>query len=257
MKIFFSAALFLLCFTLITAGCSKPTQTPDNRSSATQGNNQESSSLLASDYIDDPFDLDAYEAEDLYNVTLSLNPQGSPSLQKKAIKFRNDGDFAACIKLLDEAIEKSPDMSSLYYSKGRTLLMMQRYLEAYDFFKKSIDKKPNAESYYFMGLINAYLKKYDESNRDLQEAMKLKPNVYALYSLGITCDDLEENENALEYYNRAIEMDNTLPALWYSKGIVLCQLSRYSDARDAFNQALKLGSPRAQKALDILKNKGF
>jgi tetratricopeptide (TPR) repeat protein len=253
------ALLFCVLFLMqFLAGCSLR-QVPQQ---AAQTDNTTQSSETPSitaqtGFQDDPFDLDAYEAEDVYNITLSLNPQGSPSLQKKAIQMRNQGNFTECLKLINQAIQMSPDMSSLYYSKGRTLLMMQRYQEAFESFQISIQKKPNAESYFFIGIIYAYLKNYDESNKALDESLKLKPNVYALYSKGISLDDQEDNDNALEYYNKALELNADFPAVWYSKGIVLCQLNRYDEAREAFKQALKLGSPRAQKALDTLDIKGL
>ncbi len=48
-------------------------------------------------------------------------------------------------------------------------------------------------------------------------------------------------EEALPAYEKAIEVDQTFPRLWYYKGLALWALDRNSEAEEAFAKAAEMG----------------
>lgn len=54
-------------------------------------------------------------------------------------------------------------------------------------------------------------------------------------------------EEALEYFEHALLLDQTNPELWNCKGIALRSIGRYDEAIECFNKSLEI-DPRDNKA---------
>jgi len=63
-------------------------------------------------------------------------------------------------------------------------------------------------------------------------------------------------QEAVDCYNKAIEIDPFYREVWCNKGIALCNLTKYHEAIDAFNQALNIDPnySKAKKNKDIALN---
>lgn len=61
--------------------------------------------------------------------------------------------------------------------------------------------------------------------------------------------DLERRGEALEGYDRALEIDSSLARAWFNKGDELARLGRFIEAKACFENAETLG--RAQGAEDV------
>ncbi len=64
-------------------------------------------------------------------------------------------------------------------------------------------------------------------------------------------------EEALECYDRAIELKPDDAGAWNNKGIALYSLERYEEAKSALEQATRLGSPQARQLLKRLGNQSL
>lgn len=62
----------------------------------------------------------------------------------------------------------------------------------------------------------------------------------ALYSLGNMLSDLGQDETALTFYDRALELNENFPNAWEKRGCALFTLDRFQDAVDSFERALLL-----------------
>ena len=63
----------------------------------------------------------------------------------------------------------------------------------------------------------------------------------ALNNKGIELDILGKLEEALQAYDRVLELDPYFKLAWKNKEFALKQAGRYEEARKVHNQALKLG----------------
>lgn len=201
--------------------------------------------------------MEQYETEDIYNISSALEPTGGAAKHKEALQLRKEGKYEDCIQLLDEAIEIYPGKAGLWFSKGKTLILMGEFSKAEECLIKSATLKPSPEAWYSIGIVKAYTGKYNEAIDSFNRSIKMESTPDAWYSKGITFDDMEKNQEAVECFNKVLEMNDKFPVAWYAKGMALLQLNRYDEAKDAFRQADKLKYPRAAKALQALSEKGF
>lgn len=108
---------------------------------------------------------------------------------------------------------------------------------------------------------------YDAAQRDLQKAMQLTPDYpltyllngqadyhrYELLSKGVTLSDGEQHDaitrsslrikaldDAIESYNKAIELSPRMAPAWYNKGNLLVEKQDYTSALASFDKAIEL-----------------
>ncbi len=85
------------------------------------------------------------------------------------------------------------------------------------------------------------LKRYEEALEAYNRAIQLAPNdALAYHNKGYALDDLKRYEEALEAYTRAIELDPNDAVTYYNKGYTLRNLKRYEEALEAYTRALEL-----------------
>ncbi len=87
----------------------------------------------------------------------------------------------------------------------------------------------------------AKLKRYEEAIEAYEKAIELDPkDAYAWVNKGFALDELKRYEEAIEAYEKAIELDPKNDFSWVSKGISLWQLKRYEEAIEAYEKAIEL-----------------
>lgn len=73
-----------------------------------------------------------------------------------------------------------------------------------------------------------------------EQALDLEPNnTDALIKKGATLEALRKNVEAIEVYDRAIAMDSSMTVAYLYKGGVLNRLQRFSEAMECYEQALR------------------
>jgi tetratricopeptide (TPR) repeat protein len=64
------------------------------------------------------------------------------------------------------------------------------------------------------------------------------------------------SQEALQAYDKALEINSRHAGAWYEKGRALWALKRWADARYALHKALALGVPEAREVLDMIRKAG-
>jgi TolB-like protein/predicted metal-dependent HD superfamily phosphohydrolase/Flp pilus assembly protein TadD len=150
---------------------------------------QQAYSALASSYsarMSWNGDLSPDEAEK--NIQLYLDeawrrgPSDNDYLTKAFVQFFIKKDFGTAEKLLLQAIERSPNNSTVLYTYSYLLNMMGRFDEAIQFVNKAKAIDPLTVAYFNYETICLYLlRRYDEAINVLKEALQLYPSVLRLY----------------------------------------------------------------------------
>ncbi len=171
-------------------------------------------------------------AHDLLNVDKSAPPQETPEereLIRKALlpsdppgnnaketDWLNYGNqlwrlfyYQDAVEAFDKAISINPDIAIAYYARGLALRDWGKYPEALASFHLATQK-----------------------NDKLYEGWRERANMLAYY--------LHQESEALASINQAIELNQNDFALYLLQGDILTRLKRYSDAIDAYNQAIGL-----------------
>jgi len=132
-----------------------------------------------------------------------------------------------------------------YYwlNKGNNLYAENKYEEAIDSYKKSIDIDPkNANAWYNIGLILEELKRHEESLFYHKKALEIDPKYFnAWYSKGLILDKLERYREALDSYDNALDIKPEYTYIWfvwYRRGRALHKLKRYKEALASYDNTL-------------------
>ncbi len=149
----------------------------------------------------------------------------------EAINFYNE-----CIKLNDKYIDAYLNISYIYSKQGNTkmslvyanraLLINQEY--SYAYYRKAWALQESG--------------RLEEAYDGYSKAIELDPSDIYNY-LGIACIALnnQENQNALEYANKAIFIDKNCGGAYYYKSVALSNMGKQKEAEAAYSKAIQLG----------------
>jgi tetratricopeptide (TPR) repeat protein len=142
------------------------------------------------------------------------------------------------------------------FKKGTDLFKSQQYDEAIICFDKLIDilmkaKEYNktvedaklilAFSYYNRGTAYIHKGEYDNAIEDYNKAIELKPDFAEAYNnRGNTYSDKGEYDNAIEDYNKAIKLKPDFAVAYNNRGNAYYYKGEYDNAIEDFNKAIEL-----------------
>lgn len=84
--------------------------------------------------------------------------------------------------------------------------------------------------------------KWEEAAQTFMEAIEEMPSDPVAYiNFGNVLTALGDNERAMNFYNKAISLDENATAAYYSKGNVYYEVQSFEKAKNMFEQAMKKG----------------
>lgn len=168
---------------------------------------------------------------------------------QKAIHLKAEGKPLTAITMLERALAESPGdvyarsiLAHAYQQVGETERAMTNL-------QLAIETEPNNEGLW-LSIAGIHLKQRNivEAEAAIEEALKIQPETAQAFLLRgqILLQGGDPNE-ALRLYHKALEMDpgTTGPNAYNSIGMVHLVYGRFDEARDAFNNAIRLDSLNA------------
>jgi tetratricopeptide (TPR) repeat protein len=159
-------------------------------------------------------------------------------------------DFKALSSVLDiaadavnKAIELAPENANYYFARGYAQFVQKNYRPALADFTKAVDMVSGSSEFLkYAGATKVYLEDTEGAQTDLNIALGINPDDPEIYYyLGILMNDIEEQPSrAFEYFNLAIELDDSNPVYFYHRSKTSYNLMDYQSARDDINMALYL-----------------
>lgn len=87
----------------------------------------------------------------------------------------------------------------------------------------------------------------EEALEYFDKAIQILPNNdFAWGDKGLILDKLGRSDEALESFSRAIEIDSTNPITWHNKGLTLIKLKRLEEAIECFDRAIEYNEKYAK-----------
>jgi tetratricopeptide (TPR) repeat protein len=174
--------------------------------------------------------LDKYD--EALDLAIKINPIDDYFWREKSFILRSIGKYDEAIQALDKAIEINPQMGYYWVDKGRMLdEHLDRYDEAIQAFNKAIEINDAYSSIAWVGKGNALhrLCKYNEQfgkegNSTLLNATPIEMCMY----------------NAIQAYDKAIEINPVNEPAWYGKGNALFEMMQFPEAIQAYDKAIEI-----------------
>ena len=135
--------------------------------------------------------------------------------QKKFIAH----DFAAVIKLCDEALTLDPKSAIAYGKRGAALSVMNQPQQSIADLNKAIELDPtNADNYVNRGASHGNLKNFTAAVEDFSKAIELDPkNAMAYNNRGSTLRFLGNVQQGLQDLNKAIELNPKIDIAYFNR----------------------------------------
>ncbi len=189
------------------------------------------------------------DAIEQYDLAIDLDPEKAHYYCSKGDALRKLGKLVDAIEQYDLAIDLDPEKAHYYCSKGEALEELGKLEEANKYYDKAIELKPRKKEFYevFKRKVERKLEQQKEENENTEcddyEDYKTKILTRIPYCKeGSILERSGKLEEALKFYERAIELypDDALP--YILRGDVLQRVDRLDEALTSYETALKIGS---------------
>jgi len=130
-------------------------------------------------------------------------------LEKRGDELRVEKDYLDALDYYRAALAKRPNTAAIYNKAGIAELLMQRYREAGKDFQRAIHYDHEyADAVNNLGVIDYEAKKYGKAIKQYEKAIQLRPDSASFYSnLGAAYFGKKEFEKASEAYTKAMQLD--------------------------------------------------
>ncbi|MDY6936200.1 MAG: tetratricopeptide repeat protein [Cyanobacteriota bacterium] len=168
------------------------------------------------------------EAVEACDRALEIEPEDATTWTIRGTKLDELGQLQAALNAHDRAIELSPNYSLAWANRCSALIGLGRNSEAVDSCQAAIRGDGS------WGAMGAGL---------------------AWYNLGVALQYLERDEEALNAYQRAVELKPNDPDSWNNLGLVLEGLGQFEEAMEAYRRAISLdpAHPLARQNINHLQ----
>jgi tetratricopeptide (TPR) repeat protein len=186
-----------------------------------------------------------------YKRSTELDPNYSTAYNILGYAYRQDGNYNDAETAFKKYIELIPADPNPYDSYAELLLKMGRFDEAITQYKKALAIDPNfLNSHFGIAAALTYQGKASEAQAELQKitdkARSDGERRTALFGQMVVAADTGKLDQALAEVDKQYalgEKSNDIPAMagdLQLKGNVLLEMGRYADAKQAYEQALKM-----------------
>lgn len=182
-----------------------------------------------------------HEAEGCFRQIILLKPNNPEALFSLGSALQLQGELDAAEKYYNQAIELRPDYFLAYNNLGILYKERKKFDVAINFFSKAVSYKADyAEAYNNLGYAYQILEKYDQALVAYKKLIKLKPNdSEAHYSLGLQYEALGRYSLAREHFSQASLMDADNIRYLYVLARVLSLEKKYDEAISYYERILE------------------
>lgn len=158
------------------------------------------------------------EAADEFQKAISINERNVGARNWLGAAYQRLNKHKEAAEVLEKVVELDPDWAEAHNNLAYSYQMLQDYENAESEYKRALEIKPDfTEGRYNLGCVLQFEKKNDEAIKEFEEILKAKPtqerqlDVYL--RIGDMARDGNDNAKALQYYNKALELNKKDPTV--------------------------------------------
>jgi tetratricopeptide (TPR) repeat protein len=179
----------------------------------------------------------------LFLNVLESNPNSFIANNSLGVEYMDKNDTTNAIKYLNKTIELYPKSYKAYYNRGLYFGKYKYYDKAILDLSKSIEISGYYKAYIARANAHYLLHNYKAAISDAQEVLKLDSQNYkALVVLANSYDDLNQLNDAMEFYNKAIYVNEKDPTIYLRRAILFGKLQQYDRCIFDLDKCISLNS---------------
>ena len=195
----------------------------------------------------------------LCKAALEDNPRSVETWNLQGDALLITGHYEEALTCYDRALELDPRSGEAWLGKAGALKDLKRYEEALLCINRALEIKPHDAGVWTNKglLLGEKLGKWREAIARYKRALKIDPHFeVAWLNIGNALCALGQYEEALKCYDQALELDPHDIKVLFNKGAALVNgFRRYLEALGFFEEAQRLGHPRAEQAIALCRQK--
>lgn len=178
---------------------------------------------------------------DLIEKGLDADPKDLSLLQLKAELAYECGRFEDVLELDRRILEQAPGKVGIYGMMDSACREMEQWDKALEYASLQLEQAPSGYAYMRRGQILTCLDRTQEAWADFQRASELDPEQAYIYNyMGVILEFENREEEALDYYNKAIrlgeEQEELCEEAYGNASNIYCRLRRFSEAAQILRQ---------------------
>jgi len=196
------------------------------------------------------------EAIRALNRAIAADPENGAAYFYLGNALGDIGDNQGAFDAFINAVTYDPDNSMAWENLGMILFMQENYIDAAPAFADAVrlnQRNGNAWSYFARTLW--YNGDEEGAVEAFNRAFKLieEPDAILLNDYGAALNDLGRYTEALDAFDRALALDDSVPDFWFNKGNVLNNLADFERAITAYQKAVSMDpSPLGYNNIGLL-----
>lgn len=179
-----------------------------------------------------------------HKKAVALSPNDGNALLNFGVALFGLDRNAEALEIFDRILEMYPDHFLTLVNKSYALKNLKKYSESIDVLHYLIQLDNRyAEGWNNLACNFNDLERYSEAIECLEKALNIDSNyAEAYFNLGIALGGVDDNVAALAAYDRVISItaDSAGASLWSNRGKVLNELKKYDEALESYNRALEI-----------------
>jgi len=145
------------------------------------------------------------------------------------------------------------DYSGFYYHKGLALMDSDNLEKSIEYLTLSIELEKTWQSFDQRGVAYMNIDKLKEAETDLRKSIELKEDFSNTCNLGVVLYEEGQHQEAIEYYNKSINLDATRAHIYYNRAMAHHFLKNWKLAILDYSKAQEMG----HKNNDLYLNLGY
>ncbi len=197
------------------------------------------------------------EAINLYNQALELDNNNHFIFNKISLMYYSLDNFDSSIVYCNLTLKFVPNDTTALFQRGHSYMEKEMYQEALNDFLRSFEysNKRNVHCAFNVGKAYSNIGNLEKAIEYYKITLTLDPNdKYASYELGYCYASLPkpDKENALKYYDKAIEQDNNYYDAYFNRGLLhAVQFKNYQKGHQDLEKSINI---RPKNKLSYLYN---
>lgn len=189
------------------------------------------------------------EAKACFEKALEINPAYKEAVYGLGMVYGYQDQYPLARVYLSNAIELDPGFMTALKWRAVVAGEMQEYDAAIEDLDAAIQLSPReAELYLRRARMHEKLASFDDAIADLRFALELEPDAPRTWMyLGSVYTQAGQNAESLQYFDKAIALDDKYDEAWGRKADALESLGRHAEALEAVHTAFSLATYRPER----------
>jgi tetratricopeptide (TPR) repeat protein len=181
-----------------------------------------------------------YEPQYYLNLAIALVRQVTlPDETRREVAEKRDQHIEEAKQACREALRLDPYNAKAYGYLGVIAYREEEFLEAEDYFRKSIDLNPFEGSRVELASLHCQMGRYKEATEQLEKALLDHPNDARIYiELASVADMTDDKKEAIALCRRAVFVEPRNPETHRALAVALIRDEQYDEAESVLRKAL-------------------